>query len=159
MYFNLFLLFMFVCSCCHLCQTWYASISPFYWSSFLSIMKKLILFSIPFFLLLSCGKEVAEDLKKKQGPNNCDTSNITFTANVQPILNSGLCLSCHTGPGAFGNVRLDSYQAAADIAPKMLKAIKHDPSLGISQWMPPGGKLNDCQILQIEAWINQGLKE
>jgi hypothetical protein len=118
-------------------------------------MKKIILLAVPLFLLLSCGKEVAEDIR----PSVCDTTNMTFTANIQPILNSGTCLSCHTGSGAFGNIRLDSYQAVADIAPRMLKSVKHDPSLGISQWMPPGGKLSDCQILQIEAWINQGLKE
>lgn len=102
-------------------------------------------------LLNGCYKDNEEDLYG----NNCQTSNVSFSTTIQPILNAS-CVSCHSGAGASAGIRLTSHSevSAAIDGGRFIGAIKHQS--GFSAMPPSGPKLTDCQISQIEAWVAQG---
>ncbi len=86
----------------------------------------------------------------------CDTTNVTFSANVMPILNSN-CTGCHNSGYASGNISLDTYPhvVAAVNGGRFLGSIQQAPGYIA---MPLGaGKLSTCDISKIEAWINKGM--
>lgn len=99
----------------------------------------------------SCTNDNFEDYYAGQV---CDTLDISYSLDIQPIL-SNRCLFCHTGSGAQGGVRLDSYTELKKHVEsgRFLGAVKHVP--GYTP-MPPSGKLDECSINKIEAWINLG---
>ena len=89
---------------------------------------------------------------------NCDTANITFSQKIHPILDQR-CSSCH-GARVYqslgGGYNLDGYVNASNYSSPsgaLLKTVQGDPSVPL---MPPSGKLSDCEILQIQKWVNSG---
>jgi hypothetical protein len=119
-------------------------------------MKTLnILFILFIILFNSCTYFNEEELFPNQV---CDTSNITYTIDIQPIFeqNCYLCHSTSTPVIYYSNLNLEDtthIQRVIDNG-KLLKNIKHEPD-GIP--MPQGGaKLSDCNINKIENWINNG---
>jgi hypothetical protein len=99
-----------------------------------------------------------KELLYPAGNGNCDTASITFSQKVLPILDKR-CSSCH-GAGVYqslgGGVNLDGYTNASNYASpngSIIKTINGDPSKPL---MPPSGKISDCEILQIQKWINAG---
>lgn len=85
---------------------------------------------------------------------NCNTTNITWSADINEILNVN-CFRCHSGDAAAGSgIQLDQYNIVKAYAEngKLLSAITHD---GTVTPMPlDGGKLSDCEISKFEAWKN-----
>ncbi len=90
--------------------------------------------------------------------NQCDTSNVTFSDAVQPVL-SQYCYSCHSNTTAAalgGNIKLEDYSEVKIEADngRLLGAIDHSPGYSA---MPKGaGKLNDCSISLFRIWIDNG---
>lgn len=105
------------------------------------------------FVLHSCYYDNLEDLYP-QAPA-CDTSNVTYSNTVWPIIN-GNCTSCHSGGFPSGNVSLSNYNEIATAANNgsLLGAIRHEN--GWSPMPQGGGKLPECDIAQIETWVNAG---
>ncbi len=100
----------------------------------------------------------SEEFLYPQTGNNCDTTNVTFSASVVPVLQN-YCLSCHSNATAAalgGNIRLQDYadvKARADDG-KLLGSISHGQGYVP---MPQGaGKLSDCTISLIRIWIDNG---
>ena len=119
--------------------------------TFFTINKIFIITSI--FLLTSTGcKYDKQDLILAA---KCDTTLVTFSGSVKPIL-TAYCVSCHSGPGAFNGVELVEYFSVKMQVTngKLLNTITHTP--GFSP-MPLGAlKLSDCNIAKIRKWINEG---
>ena len=86
--------------------------------------------------------------------NQCDLENVTYKQTVAPII-SNQCLSCHNSNNASGGISLEGYENVKKQVDngKLLGTIKHLPGY---KPMPEGGKLDDCTILKIETWINNG---
>jgi hypothetical protein len=86
----------------------------------------------------------------------CDTVNVTFSGSIIPI-NDTYCKGCHSGSNPSGGIMLTDYttiKAAVD-GGRYLGAIEQLPGF---KPMPQGGsKLPDCNIYQINKWINQGM--
>ena len=89
---------------------------------------------------------------------SCDTTNVTFSLSVQPILDN-FCLSCHSNASASafgGNIKLQNY---ADVKlkvddGKLLGSLKR---LSGYSPMPKGSsQLESCKIKIIEIWLNAG---
>lgn len=113
--------------------------------------RLFILFAVVL-ISTACYKDNEEDLYPDNG---CNTENVSFAQTVWPVLNNN-CVSCHSGPGASGGIRLGNYnEVVATIdGGRFLGAIKHESGFSA---MPQGGsKLSDCNINQIDAWIAQG---
>lgn len=81
----------------------------------------------------------------------CDTSNVTFTGTIRPIL-STYCFGCHSNANApsFGNsIRLEDYADARTNAARMYDAVAH---VGPNPMPKDAAQLNDCLIAQFRVW-------
>jgi hypothetical protein len=123
-------------------------------------MKRLnILFSIIVFFslfVLSCYYDNEEALYPTLN-TSCDTTNVTFSGTIIPILNIN-CLSCHsnsTAASSGNNIRLENFADVQSKATAIAGSIKHD---GTYSPMPKnGGKIKDCSINQFKIWIRNGM--
>jgi len=121
----------------------------------------LLLFSVLTFCLSSCYYDVDEELNPPLVSNVCDTAASKFAADIQPILNSNCNSSgCHNTASGGGGYILDNYNevksALDNDSARVVSSITHDNSTN-AQYMPKGGgKLSDCEIKKITAWIAIG---
>ena len=85
----------------------------------------------------------------------CDPSNVSFADEVNPILSSYGCISCHSG----GSVILNTYEGVKALAEngRLLGSIKHES--GYRAMPDGGGKMDSCDIATIEVWINEGIND
>lgn len=103
-------------------------------------------------LLQGCKYDSEEELYSDDG-FTCDTTNISFSEDIEPIIdNSCATTGCHV-PGGDGNGVFTRFNE--------LKEKVNNESLRqrvvVIQDMPKGPEtLTTCQINQVEAWINIG---
>jgi cytochrome c553 len=117
-------------------------------------MRKLIFSCVvtcSMVMLWACSKDKAAD----QNNGICNTTNMSFSADIQPIFNAN-CTSCHSGTNSSGSQNLSNYAG-------VVKAIDNGKLIGVITHasgfpaMPQGAaKLSDCTISKISAWISQG---
>lgn len=122
-------------------------------------MKKIII-PIGLILFASCYNDKESELYPSASGGTCDTTTITYTADVQPILGQYCAYAgCHdAATKSFGH-DLSSYSGAVTAvnSGRLLGAIRHDAGF---QQMPKGlQKLGDCEISKVTAWINQGAQQ
>ncbi len=105
------------------------------------------------FWIVSCENQNEEELFGKTG---CDTRDVSWTTDVQPILASR-CLHCHyEGTGAIAPFSLQNYE---DVlirvnTGQLDAAINHRSG---SPKMPKDGpKLPECELSKINIWILEG---
>jgi|WetSurSiteA1Bulk_404760.scaffolds.fasta_scaffold00120_17 hypothetical protein len=122
-------------------------------------MKTLVLLiSVGLILLTaaSCYYDSEEYLYPQLG-NECDTTNITFTHSVTPILQNS-CYGCHSNATSAmgGGIKLQDY---ADVKVKaddgsLIGTITH---AGGYSPMPMGAdQLPECKITIIQKWVDAG---
>jgi len=114
------------------------------------------------FTLHACTSNSEEDIPKPSGGGGgCDTTNINYTEEVRGIFTKHGCLSCHNANNPSGQVNLDDYHNAVSASGLLLPALRHDPNLAPSKYMPQGSPnpIPQCEIQRIEAWINNGNPE
>ena len=121
-------------------------------------MKKLILPGLAGLFLLAllvpstaCWYDNEEELYG--GDNGCDTTGVNYSTQVITILNNN-CYSCHSVGSNVAGSTFDNY---ADLKVyvdngQLIDLITTD-GVGI---MPPTGKMSDCEIERIQAWVNAG---
>ena len=85
----------------------------------------------------------------------CDTSNVTFSQTVWPVIQNK-CTGCHSGGSPSGGIRLENYNDVSVVAAngKLFGSINHDA--GFVPMPFNSSKLPQCEIDQIEIWINDG---
>ena len=92
--------------------------------------------------------------------NTCDTSNVTYTATIQPILAQNCALSgCHDAATQSSGHNLSTYDGAKNAvnSGRLLGSIRQESGFSA---MPKGmTKLSDCNISKISAWINKGMPQ
>ena len=97
----------------------------------------------------------AKNLSCDPGSNACDTTNVSYSMTVKPIL-ANHCTGCHSGNTPSGDIDLSMHSGVKDVAAS-------GQLLGAISWninfvnMPQGGdQLPACDIAKIENWINAG---
>jgi mono/diheme cytochrome c family protein len=91
--------------------------------------------------------------------NNCDTTvDISYRTDITNILQQN-CYICHSAEkyvSSGGFHQLDKFSGLQEMVTngKLLKAINHFP--GAVPMPYGGGKLSDCDIMKITAWVNRG---
>ena len=117
-----------------------------------------------FFILLaavviSCSKSNETELTETPGTgggNTCDTTAMSFTQDIKPILQSN-CYSCHSNATfAVSGIKLEDYADVKHHADDgdIMGTITHAAGYPA---MPQGGaKLQSCTINKIKAWIDSG---
>lgn len=112
-------------------------------------MKKFISILIIATTLQSCYNDSEEYL---YGPVTCDTTEISFSTDVTPIINSSCATTnCHvsggSGPGDF--TQFGDLKAKVDDSSFVNRVIEQ-------RTMPPGTPLTDCEIQILQAWLDAG---
>lgn len=103
-------------------------------------------------LLSSCYYDNEEELYEYYNQANpCDTSAVSFANDIMPMIQGNCVTGCHvaggTGSGIFENY--NEVKAKVDNNSMMQRVV-------VSQDMPPGSTLTECQISQMQAWILNG---
>ncbi len=118
-------------------------------------MKILWILIIPL-AFAACYYDSQEYLYPSAGGSNtpCDTSNITFSKTIQPILSQN-CYACHSNANYIsgGGYKLEDY---ADVKSNSSRILGSVQQTGGYPSMPPAGKLDDCSVTKIKIWINAG---
>lgn len=107
--------------------------------------------------LSGCYYDVEEELYPYTG--NCDTTSVSYSASILPILQINGCLGCHTGGAPSGNISLENYISVKAVAQsgRLMGSVSH---AGGYTPMPQGGnKLSACSINKLRAWIDAGMPE
>ncbi len=125
-------------------------------------MKKVLFVLAASVWLTACTNDNLEELHPA-----CDTTGVVSFANViLPIMNSSCGTDntgCHINNSADGGYGLANYTDMMEyfVSPakdlKFIRTLTHDPTLTSSLYMPQGAaKLDECSIMKIQAWINNG---
>lgn len=108
-----------------------------------------LLLSMPF---AGCYYDVEEELY----PSGCDTSSVTYSQDIKPIMDAK-CNKCHaTGSSLGAGIVLDTYAGLSGTAQsgRLLGAVRHESGY---KFMPKNeNKLDDCSILKLEIWVADG---
>lgn len=122
-------------------------------------MKRVIYIFITFLLVIaSCYYDNKEYLYPEM-PGSCDTSKVSLSLTIKPILQS-YCYTCHSNTTyqIGNNIKLENYadiKIAVDNG-TFYGSVTH--LQGFSPMPKGGGKLSNCNLNQIRAWINQGAR-
>jgi hypothetical protein len=85
----------------------------------------------------------------------CDTSNVTFSASIKPLLQNK-CVGCHSGSTPSGGHDFTTHAGVQPVAQsgRLYGAVNHMSGFVP---MPQGGtKLANCDIRKIKIWIDAG---
>jgi hypothetical protein len=116
-------------------------------------MRFLISIIILIFIVTTCYYDSEEYLYPQL--NTCDTSNVTYTLSIKPILEVS-CTSCHYAgapQSTGGGINLENYTDVKEYTSngKLLGAIKHTSIYPMP--LPLGSpKLDDCKIATFDIW-------
>lgn len=120
----------------------------------------LIAFGIVMALALSvqtgCYYDNEEDLYPFTGV--CDTSSVSLSGIVKPIL-QGNCYACHNASAAAASgagINLEDYNSLKGWADNGKLFCSVDHGNGCSQMPKGGGRLQQCDIDKIKAWVDRG---
>lgn len=97
----------------------------------------------------------AEDLECDEDAEGCDTENVSFMADIQPVITNN-CLGCHSGGAPSGGINLSTHSSVKTVADngRLMGAIRHES--GFTP-MPQGAdQLPQCTIDQFAAWVADG---
>lgn len=98
---------------------------------------------------------IIQGARNNQCITQCDTSVFTYSGAVLPIINT-YCKGCHNPSSPGGGIDLTTYTNVRMVAlnGKLSGSINH--SSGFVP-MPPGSvNLDECEVKQIEKWIQAG---
>lgn len=119
--------------------------------------KILTITFLSLFLFYSCYYDNEEDLYPVSEINKCDTSNISFSNHIFPIIHNN-CNNCHSdvlAPSLGGHISLENYS-------HIKYSVEEGSLLGSIEYetgyvsMPPEGRIDDCSINKIKVWISNG---
>jgi len=120
-----------------------------------NLLKAIVPVLVFGFLTSSCYYDSEEYLYPQLPGGNCDTTGVTYSGLVAPILASN-CNSCHSTEAPSGSVITSTYDGlmVAINSGQFRKAINH--LSGASAMPKNGSKLPSCELSRIDAWLNQG---
>jgi hypothetical protein len=84
----------------------------------------------------------------------CDTTNVTYTQTIVPILSAN-CYVCHYTGSQQTSIWLDTYEGvnAMVLSGQLIPAIEQTGPFPMPK---SGSKLDACSINQIIKWVNDG---
>lgn len=119
---------------------------------FLAVLISIGLISA---FLQSCSYENKEELFPA---TDCDVSMVTYSGHIVPLLDEN-CNGCHSTSEASGGYILDTYQDVLPVAEDGLLfcVVNHDDNCSEMPKNLP--KLQECDILTLKTWIDDGALE
>lgn len=102
--------------------------------------------------LQSCYSDNKEDLYQNIVTGDCDTTNVTYSSTVAPILATQCATSgCHNSTTRQSGYDFSNYNDAMGGATRII-ARTNDAQ----RPMPPSGLIASCDRQQLEVWVNDG---
>jgi len=100
-------------------------------------------------------KWISQGAKNNSCISSCDTTVFTYSGAVKPIIDNK-CTGCHNPGNLGGNIDVSTYNAVRVVAlnGKLYGSIAHQ--IGYSPMPKNSAKLSDCEIRQVQKWINAG---
>lgn len=86
------------------------------------------------------------------GNVTCDTIAVSYLTDIKPIIDAN-CISCHAPGGEQESSPLLTYD---DLKKYTDDRNIVDRTQGTSSLMPPAGRMSNCNVAKITAWVNQG---
>ena len=107
------------------------------------------------FFLQSCYYDNEVYLYGPGGSTACDTTNVTYSGTIAPIMASANCNSCHSASSGSSVITTDyTNLKKAVVSGKLLNSLNWT---GGALQMPSGGaKLPACTLAKISKWVNNG---
>lgn len=122
-------------------------------------------------VLVGCYNDKADVVNPNAALLGCDTTAVSFSATIAPLIANNNCNTCHgsgVAASAGGGIILDTYSGVqgSALTGQLIPAVRQDascatcnPAYPAYEPMPKGGsKIDQCSINQIIAWVNQGAK-
>ncbi len=107
--------------------------------------------------IVGCSKSNEESLNPAGGgnPAGCDTVNMKYAANIQPIIQAN-CYRCHGNGQSQGGISLDTYAKLQRVAVTgtLVGVVSH--ASGFVPMPQNGPKLSECDINKIRRWVLNG---
>lgn len=100
---------------------------------------------------------IAQGAKDNSCSDGCDTTNITFAAQVWPMMES-YCTGCHSASAPGGGIVIADYNDMVSLA-------ENGSLMGSIRWetgyakMPTNQMLSECNITVLQKWIDDGFPE
>ena len=124
-------------------------------------MKKIMIVAGALLVLNSCYNDKYDKLYPAPAVVTCDTTNVTFTHDIMPILtaNCNVTGGCHDAAGAavsgydFTGYAGIHFQATQNI---LINDINQTPSAGHNAMPKNLPKMAQCDIDKITRWVNLG---
>ena len=94
------------------------------------------------------------DNEEELYPSNfCDVTNVTFSGTIKPLIQTRCAIpGCHVTGGQSPDLSVAAnIQQIASSGQLKVRVIDR-----IAPAMPPSGPLPGCEMLQIQAWLDQG---
>ena len=116
---------------------------------------KSLLFATFIALFLAAITQTAcyyDNEKDLYGTEACDTTTVSFSGDIKPIVDAN-CVRCHAPGGEQEVSPLLTYE---DVKKYVSGNVIVDRTTGTTTLMPPEGKMNNCNLLLIQAWVNAG---
>ncbi len=87
--------------------------------------------------------------------SRCDTNSFTYAAAIKPLLDSK-CVGCHNSGSLGGGVNFATFATTQPVAlnGKLYGSVAHQS--GYSPMPKNLAKLSDCEIRQLQRWIQAG---
>lgn len=100
-------------------------------------------------------KWINQGAGNNQCTGGCDTTNFTYAAAVSVTINT-FCKGCHNPASLGGGVDLSTYASVKTqaINGRLLGSITY--TTGFSAMPKGSNKLSDCQVRQVQKWIQAG---
>lgn len=93
------------------------------------------------------------DVEQELYGASCDTTAVTYSGTVAPMLQANGCLGCHAAPATAGNnIVLDNQASIANL-------VQQNRFISGADRMPPSPSppaLTDCNMDKLRAWANAG---
>jgi uncharacterized membrane protein len=100
-------------------------------------------------------KWINQGAKNNNCIGSCDTAQFTYSGAIKVIM-SNKCVGCHNPSSLGGNIDLSTQNGVKAVAlnGRLYGSVAHQP--GFSPMPKNSSKLSDCEIRQIQKWINAG---
>jgi len=88
--------------------------------------------------------------------SDCNSSNFTYAEVIAPMMETN-CTACHSGTNPDAGLDLSNHSGVSTAASYLNLFARVSHQIGFDPMPPSGDGLSDCQISQIESWINAGM--
>lgn len=102
---------------------------------------------------------VSQNSLDTTGNGNCDTTNVTYSGTIAPLIAQRCLPACHaaaTSASNGGNINLETYSSLQAYAKngRLLGAVTH--ARGFVSMPNDNTTLSSCQIADFVAWVRNG---